>query len=166
MKQKKELLKQAVGSLLMPWMRKRTEHVAQHEFSMTIGPRSLIDSCLRAALARKLLRDNQVDVMSYYHQQFWTGDGGTKFHRSVREQVLEVYEADFQYLVDEINQLIVDFPELETVAELGAGGGSFAQMLSENVRGIDNWIGNDLSMDIIAENKTTFTSPWRACVGS
>ncbi len=152
----KEFVKQTVGSVLLPFMRKRAHHLARNEFSMTVGPRSFVDSCLRAALARKLLRENQVDVMSYYHQQFWTGDRGTEFHRHVRAQVLEVYEAHFKYLITELNQLIKDYPKLETLAEIGAGGGSFTNMLTQNVNGIDNWIGNDLSMDIIAENRKLY----------
>lgn len=152
----KELVKQTVGTVLLPFMRQRVEDLAQNEFSMTVGPRSFVNSCLRAALARKLLRQNQVDVMSYYHQQFWTGERGTEFHRHVRDQVIEVYEAHFKYLIDDLNQLIAEHPDLVTLAEIGAGGGSFTQMLTENVRGIENWIGNDLSMDIIAENRKLY----------
>ena len=152
----KETVKQVVGTVLLPFMPQRAETITQHEFSMTVGGRNVINTCLRAALAHKLLRSKQVDVVSHYHQNFWAGEQGTKFHRHVRGQVLDIFNDHYRYLIDEINKLVEIYPQLNTVVEIGAGGGSFLQMLHEQVRGVDRWIGNDLSAEIITENRQLY----------
>lgn len=157
----KELVKQAVGTVLLPLMPSRVQTITQNEFSMTVGDRNVINTCLRAALARKLLRTDQVDVMMRYHQNFWSGEQGTEFHRHVRGQVLDVFEADYRYLINEINSLVETYPQINTLVEIGAGGGSFLQILRDSVVGIEQWIGNDLSAEIISENRQLYpTIDW------
>ncbi len=152
----KELVKQSIGTVMLPLMPKRANNIAENEFSMTVGERSFVDSCLRAGMARKMLQSDMTDVMSHYHRNFWTGEKGTEFHRHVRDQVVTAYEDYFTYLADEINQLTTQFPQLNTLVEIGAGGGSFLNRLMQDVNGIDTVIGNDLSPGTIAENREIF----------
>ncbi len=153
MRKTKELVKQQIGTMILPFLPKRADQIANHEFSMSVGNRNLIDSCLRAGLARKMLQEDMTDVMSHYHRNFWAGENGTEFHRHVRDQVVDAYEEHFTFLADEINQLTAANPQLNTVVEIGAGGGSFLDRLMQDVTGIDHVIGNDLSPETIIENR-------------
>ena len=152
----KELIKRSIGTVLLPLLPQRVDNLAKHEFSMTVGNRNFVDSCLRAGLAAHMLRNDRVDVLSHYHRNFWAGEKGTEFHRHVRDQVVSAYEDHFCYLADEINKLVAQHPHFNTIVEIGAGGGSFLYRLMQDVHGVDNVIGNDLSSATTAENQQLY----------
>ncbi len=156
MSQTKEQLKQVIGTVLLPLMPKRAARLADEEFSMSTSGRNIIDACLRVSIARKLLAENGESQLAEYHRNFWIKENSLPYHRGVRQQVVDAFNDHFTFLLDEINSLIAQQPSIDTLVEIGAGGGSLLNLLAEHVEGIDRFIGIDLSPEIIEENKEIY----------
>ncbi len=158
MSQTKEQIKQVIGTMLLPLMPKRAARLADEEFSMSTSGRNLIDSCLRVGMAQKLLSENGDTQLADYHRNFWTKENSLPYHRGVRQQVVDAFNDHFTFLIAEINALIEEEPSLNTLIEIGAGGGSLLNLLAERIEGIENYIGIDLSPEIIEENKEIYNA--------
>ena len=159
MSETKEQIKRAVGTVLLPLMPARAERVMQESFSMTTGRRDFIDSCIRAGLANKLLANNDEEKMAELHQQFWEHNNSVPYHRGLRDTVLKVFNEHYRFLLTEINELVANHPEIDTLVEIGAGGGSLLDLLSRETIGIKRFVGIDLSPDIIEENRNQYPDP-------
>lgn len=156
MTQPKEQIKQLLGTVMLPFMPARVERLAQESFSMTTGGRDFVDACLRAGLARKLLSQNKEAEIAEYHRKFWEKNNSLEYHRGVREMVMQVFSDHFQFLIPEINTLLVENPDFKTLIEIGSGGGDLLNHLAEKIGGIDTFVGIDLSPDITEENKSHY----------
>ena len=156
MSQTKEQIKQVIGTVLLPLMPKRAARLAEEEFSMSTSGRNIIDACLRVGLAQKLLAEKEEKQLADYHRNFWTKENSLPYHRGVRQQVVDAFNEHFIFLLDEINKLTAANPALDTLIEIGAGGGSLLNHLAQNLDGIEHFVGIDLSPEIIEENKELF----------
>ena len=155
----KENFKQTVGTVLVPLMPKRVERLTQEAFSMTVGKRNLVDGFLRAGIAQKMLKNSEHQQISDLHRKFWEHENCLQYHHGFRELALQIFTEQYIFIVAELNALLAKNPEIDTLIEIGCGGGSILNHLVGVVEGIERYVGVDLSAEIIAENKELFPDP-------
>ena len=156
MSNNKEKIKQTVGTVLIPFMRERAERIAREEMSMTVGKRNVIDACLRAGMARKMLNSSNEQQLSEYHRNFWENEKCVEYHQGFRDFVAEAFRDKYSFVLDEMQAIVNANPDFTTLVEIGCGGGSVLDYVAQNLDGIDRFVGVDLSPDIIEENKLKY----------
>ena len=155
----KQQLKRSLGKVLVTLLPQRAERVRQNEFSMSVGHRNPLNSLIRAGLADRLIAGNRLDELSANHRQFWATDQGTEYHVHARQHVTDSYHDYFSYVTDILRELLAANPSIDTIVEVGCGGGSLLDLLAQQLPEVKRLIGIDLSPAIIAENKQMFDEP-------
>ena len=148
--------KRKIGVHLLRFMPKRVERLKREGYSMTIGRRNILDSLVRAGIAEQHFSENRLGELSEYHQQFWAKDGGTAYHEHIRDSVLGTFREHYGYLVNELNMLLEEMPEIDTIVEIGCGGGSVLNHLLSQFDTIDRFVGIDLSPETIEQNRQLY----------
>ena len=148
--------KRKIGVHLLRFMPKRVERIKSEEYSMTIGRRNILDSLVRAGIAEHHLRDNRLSELASYHQKFWEQDGGTHYHEHIRDMVVDLFKNNYGHLVGVIDNLLDEMPTIDTIVEVGCGGGSLLNHLIGQFDSIDRFVGIDLSPATIEQNKQLY----------
>lgn len=159
-----------IGTALIPLMPERVEHIKQDEFTLVNEGerRNLIDTWLRAGLARQAFVKGDLDEVAEYHRKFWEGKGGKEYHDQNRAAFHNTFIPNFSFVIDDLNERLADQPEFKTLVEIGSGSGQMLDHLGQTVPTIDEFIGIDLSPDTIRDCQAEFTNPkltWVAADG-
>lgn len=160
--------KRKIGVHLLPFMPNRVARLKREAFSMTIGRRNVLDALVRAGIAEQHLREQRLSDLARYHQRFWEQDGGTHYHEHIRDFVVDLFENNYRYLLSELNPLLGEMDTIDTIVEIGCGGGSLLNHLLGELPSIDRFIGIDLSPATIEQNRRLYPDPrleWVAADG-
>jgi hypothetical protein len=146
-----------VGEGLLPLLPKRTRRISKKEFTLiNKGRRNIIDRLLRAGLARRILREGNLNQLATYHCQFWSGEMGKEYHDSHGYAFESVFKPNFHYIVDMLNNFLKSNPVFKTLCEIGTGSGQLLDFLGDRLNTIDRFIGIDLNQDTVADNKKRY----------
>ncbi|MGB1253027.1 MAG: class I SAM-dependent methyltransferase [Candidatus Promineifilaceae bacterium] len=148
--------KRKIGVHLLRFMPKRVERLKSEGYSMTIGRRNILDSLVRAGIAEQHFSENRLTELAEYHQRFWEKDGGTHYHEHIRDSVLDIFQDKYGYMISQLTHLLKEMPTIDTIVEVGCGGGSVLNYLLSEFDDIDRFVGIDLSPETIQQNQELY----------
>lgn len=148
-----------IGSLLVPLMPARVNTIKKHQFTLTVDKRrSLIDTFLRAGIARSALANPDYQEIFNYHRAFWEGETASEWHEKYRWAFDDWY-THFSFHFDLVRELLDQHPEIKNLCEIGTGAGQVLEKCAHQFSTIENLYGIDLSPETIEKNIASYSNP-------
>lgn len=148
-----------IGRCLLPVMPRRVEKLKREGFTVndpTDKREDLFYKLLRVALAKESYERGDLAQLVQYHVNFWSGDKATKYHQRIEGRLEDYFLPNFGHLIPMLLTFQKNYPEFNTICEIGVGNAELIVELYRVLNGTDRFLGLDLSPSTTEINKERF----------
>ena len=143
-----------VGQHMLRFFPDRVKRLEEGGFTLSqFGERrDRIDSILRRGLIYQAVDMGDLDRLAQYHENYWKGDAGTKYHEDYSFEFEKMFVPKFAYIVEMMSELMQgEGMEIKRLVEIGSGSGQLIEYLDRQMDPqIKELIGIDLSPQTVA----------------
>ncbi|GAA4973326.1 hypothetical protein GCM10023315_24660 [Algibacter aquimarinus] len=121
--------------------------------------KSLVNRLIRFALLKNAENTGDYEALAIYHQNYWSSQGKEYFSSELGQNVLEdFFLPKCSFVFDLLEKKLNHSTDIyNTLIEIGTGDGSVLEHLSTRFPQINRFIGIDLSIPQIHDNKEKYS---------
>jgi SAM-dependent methyltransferase len=150
----KRSAKETLGKLLLlarPDIERRIESAGE--------TKSFVEEVALAGLIAKHRKRGTLTDLAHFHAKFWAGENATSFHATHEYRFRENFLNSHYSLVEQLDRVLQENPNLSTLYEIGCGSGLVLEHLAARFTQLRRLVGLDLSRDQIELNRKRFKDP-------
>lgn len=149
-----------LSKITVPFVPKSYRKKIEAEFySPKTQNAGILANIVRADINAKYYALSEEQQRKINREKFWGSAAGKKWHDAEKELLLNEVNLTYRkIMLSYLLELCSNYPEFNTICEVGTGNGLFLKHLSQEMQMIDSFIGVDINKEQIAENKKIFNN--------
>lgn len=146
-----------VGRALLPLFGHRIERIRQSTRQQRLG---YFDLFLLAALVTRHKAAGRLHELADLSERYWASESATQYHHRWQQRFDTAFLPHHARIVSTLRRVVAESPATySTLCEIGCGSGLVVNYLVDELPGLEQFIGLDLSSTQIARNRAAIVRP-------